>query len=270
LSMFLYFAIYYSQAVGQDLTLISNISCKLISYSLRVTNQIGAWLCVFLTIDRLVSICYQNKFEILKNKLKLSGLLLAMFFILALLNMPSFFLNLNITTTINRTTNSTKTTRTCTADSDIIRARDTIVLVVRYAVPICLTTILNVFLIYKLFQIKRKINTASKKDYIFALSVSGLNTLFVVSLLPNFLAILYLNMIQYEQTSLIGSRKLQMANLYNLIGILLGTLNCCLNLFVILIFNRLFRSEFINLIKEKFLHIKNKASTSIFRSNSNI
>jgi hypothetical protein len=252
---FLYFAIYYNQAVGQDLTLISTASCKIVSFLVRLTTQILSWLFVFLTIDRVVSIYYQNRFDILKNRTKLSVLMLIILILLAIINIPNFFYYLNIATSItNVTTNSTTSTRTCTADSNIVRTRDTIALVVRYVIPLTLTTILNVFLIYKLLKIKNRANTANTRDYIFALSVSGLNILFILSLLPNFMAIVYLNVIQYEQLSVIGSRKLQMGNLYNTIGILMTSLNNCLNIFVIFIFNRLFRKEFMNLIKEKFVH----------------
>ena len=262
LTMLLYFAIYFSQAIGQDVALISNSSCKFFTFSLRLSTQILSWLCVFLTIDRVVSIYYQNKFQILKNRIKLFGLISLMTIGLVILNTPNFLYYLNTAAVINTTANSTKITRSCTADSPVVRARDTIVLLVRYAIPLCVTTVLNAFLIYKLFKIKNNVNSVGRKDYIFALSLTGLNALFITSLLPNFSVLIYLNTIQYEQKSLLGTRKLEMANIYNLIAIIITTLNSCLNIFVILIFNSLFRREFRNLIRESFRILKNKISIS--------
>ena len=63
---------YFSQSIGKDLTLTSDFSCLFLSFCMRLFTQMSTWMNVLVTVDRMISITYPNKFPFLKNKYKLS------------------------------------------------------------------------------------------------------------------------------------------------------------------------------------------------------
>jgi hypothetical protein len=59
---------YYSVTTNQDVSLISNFSCVLMTYSNRITLQMSSWANVLITFDRLLCVTYRNKFAFMKKK----------------------------------------------------------------------------------------------------------------------------------------------------------------------------------------------------------
>ena len=94
-------------ANGNDLTLISDFSCIFLAFALRVFAQLSSWMNVFVTVDRIVSITYPNKYPLLQNKKRLSLLILIQFILLCIINAPNLLFIVQTFSTTNQITNST-------------------------------------------------------------------------------------------------------------------------------------------------------------------
>ena len=238
------FVIFFSQLITDDILLISNFSCKFFSYSLRLVPQWSSWLNVFVTVDRMISLTYPYKYNILKDKVKLLILIVFLFVLLAVLNLPNLLFKLEIGTNLNSTSH-----KHCMANYSIVRARDIIVFLCRNTIPFFLMIIMNSYLIYKLikFKIKYTERKSLKRDFIFSLSIMALNILFLTSFAPNLVALIYLNALDLDSTlsSEFESEKSARALLFLSIGSVISTLDFCFNFFINLVFNKLFRAQFI-------------------------
>ena len=87
------FVYYFSVAINQDVSLISDFLCVLITYSNRITLQMSSWANVLITFDRLLCVTYRNKFAFMKKKKNLLLAFILLFLVLTMLDIPNFFLN---------------------------------------------------------------------------------------------------------------------------------------------------------------------------------
>ena len=243
---------YFSQAIGKDLSLVSDFSCLFLSFSMRLFTQMSTWMNVFVTVDRMVSITYPNRFPVLKNKYKLSLLIFVQFLFICVINIPNLLFKVVTIKTVNPVTNATIITKTCTSSESIVKARDIIVLIFRMALPIFLMITMNIYLMRKLIQEKTKFKrlTELNKEYHFAFSIFFMNVLYTLLLLPNFGAVVYLNIIQYASSAQIGTRDLIVAQFVFAIGVVVASYEFFFTIFVNLLFNKLFKKEFIIFLKQ--------------------
>ena len=136
----------------QDLTTFSIFSCISIMYFLRVSAQMSSWLYVFLSLDRYLCVVHLKKLKfILKDKKKISLILLTLFVTTLVLNSPNFLLSLAYVSAFDSQTNQTQVSVVCTATSSILLIRNMIVIVFRIVLPLILQIIFSALLIYKLF-----------------------------------------------------------------------------------------------------------------------
>ena len=242
---------YLSPKFGEDFLLVSDLSCVFLTFNVRLFAQMSSWLNVFITVDRMVSITYPSKYPFLKNKKKLTLLMLMLFFVLVALNIPNFFFNVETESEFNSTTNLTAVTKYCTSDDLVVRVRDTIVLLFRIALPIFLMVFMNIYLVYKLFKLRGKFRSKSelKKEYIFAVSIFAMNVLYTLSLIPSFVAIIFLNLFDYDETSLIGTKRQTIVQFYFSLAILISSYSVSFPFFINLAFNKIFRSECVYLVR---------------------
>lgn len=260
--IFIGFIIYFTQSIGRDVLLISDFSCKYFSYNLYCFVEMSSCLNIFMTADRMISIAYPNRFRILKDKRKLILLILILFLSLAMLNIPNLLFKVDAFDYYNPLTNETKTLKYCTASLSVVRLRDVVVLIFRYIAPIVLTSVMNAFLLIKVFKVKNRIInhiavvSTNRKEYTFSVSVVALNFLLLISLIPSFMARIYLNTVNYEETDLILTRKVAEARLLSTIGLCLTTINFCFSFVANLAFNRLFKSEFFLMMNKIFKKYK--------------
>jgi hypothetical protein len=161
----------------------------------------------------------------------------------------------------------------CTATKKVNLARDIIVLFFRYFLPIILTIFFNSFLIYKLIRVRKKFRTKAslRREYAFSFSIMALNFLFVLTLTPNLMMLIYVNTIQYELATLRYSKKVVESLFYYSLAALISTFNFCFNILVNLGFNKLFRSEFIGFAKEIifFYRINSNGNQSTSKNSNN-
>jgi hypothetical protein len=105
---------------------------------------------------------------------------------------------------------------------------------------------------YKLVKEKTKFKkiTELKKEYQFAFSIFFMNVLYTLLLLPAFVCLIYLNIIQYAQTSVILSRQLIIAQFAYSASLLIVSFEFLFTFFVNILFNKIFRQEFLVFTKQ--------------------
>ena len=246
------FAIYYTQSTGKDVLLTSIYACTILSFLARLLAQHSSWIYVILVSERLVCVMYPVEYKIFKyKKLIIAVVVSIVFLFLCGLDSPNLLLYL-ATTQTNSSANQTLSTMVCTGDALIIRIRDAVVIAFRMVIPFILTILLNIVLVFKLVKIKTQIRSKDSYmliEYRFAFSIIALNVLFILTLLPNLVALIYLNLAQYDQANLAHTRQVAVANLMLYVGQYISAYNYSFNFFINLRANGVFRKEFFRLIK---------------------
>ena len=241
---------------AQKILLISNLSCVLLAYVLRVFFQLSSWLNVMTTLDRLICLTYPNRFEWIKDPRKLTVAALGLFLGLVLINLPNAWFKLE-----TQTTNAAnETSLLCTANANIVGLRDLIGVSMRFAVPLVFEVLLNVVLIYKLTEQKHKLRIRSRdmtREYRFAFSILILNALYIVTETPNFVMTIYVSASGYNQASEPTTRVQALASLIYYFTLVLILFRCDCLFLVNLLVNKVFRREFVSML----MHSRPKATT---------
>jgi hypothetical protein len=235
----------------QDLTTFSIFSCISIMYFTRVSAQMSSWLYVFLSLDRYLCVVNFKKLKsILKDKKKISLILLTLFVTTLVINSPNFLLSLANVSAFDSQTNQTQVSIVCTATSSILLTRNMIVIVFRIVLPLILQIIFSVLLIYKLFKTRESvaagIDRNMKKEYRFARIIIWLNICFIITQTPFMIATIYFSVLgvravypisETASNSLaISSLVFFMTNVFS--SYMFGSL-----FFVNLLTNRIFKNE---------------------------
>ena len=240
----------------QNFELISNISCILLSYALRVFLQLSSWLNVMTTLDRLICLTYPGRCKWIKDTRKLTVAALGLFLGLVLINLPNAWFKLE-----TQTTNAAnETSLLCTANANIVGLRDLIGVSMRFAVPLVFEVLLNVVLIYKLAEQKHKLRIRSRdmtREYRFAFSILILNVLYIVTETPNFVMTIYVSASGYNQASEPTTRVQALASLIYYFTLVLILFRCDCLFLVNLLVNKVFRREFVSML----MHSRPKATT---------
>lgn len=210
--------------------------CKLLTFSRRFIIHASCWVTVFITIDRYLAICHQNRFKFMSKKSIEALLILAIFLILAVLNIPNFFYYL-----------PPRSGAVCTADQVASMSSEFISILVRNLIPLTLMLILN-FLILRKMKVSSQINhrqnhTFSQREIQFTKSVVAYNVFFSICSFPITIYLILNNIYLYS-----GAYKsdLVLAAAYNLFfNIVLSFSHCkaYLTFFMNVGFNKVFRRE---------------------------
>ena len=235
------FVIYYTKSKGNDIRSHSTFVCQSLSFIVRALVQLSSWIYVITVSERLIWISYPleyRRFKYKKEALTLAVLLA--FFFLCGLNSPNFWLKLVVTQT-NSSANQTLNGMVCTGDAQVIEIRDTVVILFRMILPFILTLLLNIVLIVKLIRVKKMLtnrDTFMLRECKFALTLIVLNVLFILTLIPTIIALIYSNMM---------TNIPEMVNFVRHLSQLISSYNYCFNFFINLITNAMFRREFIKI-----------------------
>ena len=257
--MFAY-VLYFPESIGaSDIILASYYSCILISFCARVFIQMSSWLNVMVSVDRTICISYPNKFNFIKDKKIITWIVLALFLLMCGLNVPNLYFSIGTQTIFisNETSNQT----ICGATYEIVLVKYTIIILMRVVLPIVLTVLSNVILIYKLFKSRKNLNITKSlnKDYQFAFTIIMLNFFFIITELPFVLGTMYMfvsnnedlnytiSLIYFEQA------KLVFISTFMFSTYMLGSI-----FFVNLIFNKIIQKEI------KHIFFRNKTNPSSF------
>lgn len=252
------FLIYFSKTTGKDITFGLNSYCAFFSFMSRFLAQYVSWIYVTLVLETLLSVTHPIKYKNAKHKKTLVGcFLFGIMVILGVLNTPNLMLKYSgfDNTKYNFGFN---TDIVCTGDTLLIRMRDLVIIMFRMVLPFILSLVFNILLIRKLIKFKKQFvktkNSTIKKEYKFAITTIILNFLFIATLFPTLVALVYLNINQYEQ---IGQTK-SLANAYFIFFISqsLACYNYSANFFINMITNQTFRLEFLKSIQLVFTNVK--------------
>ena len=129
------------------------------------------------------------------------------------------------------------------------------VILFRMILSFILTLILNIVLIVKFIRVKKMLTNRDVfklREFKFAISLIVLNLLFILTLIPAIVALVYSNIV---------TNTPEMVNFVRHLSQLISSYNYCFNFFINLITNAMFRREFIKIFNfNKLLFIPFKIS----------
>ena len=165
---------------------LSNFTCKISNFIEYYNFSIPAWLTVFISIDRFITIAYPDKF-LIKNRFKFQ---LQIFFSIAIFNfffyLPILLFHLEKSETFNNQTNMTEIEYTCEGVGIWFYLLD---LFQSILLPFTLMILTSIFTIKKVFDSRKLINNNKykSKDIKFATITIITNFLFLAYSVPYFI-----------------------------------------------------------------------------------
>ena len=259
---YLYF---FPLAYGQNLVLMSDFVCVAISYATRVFFQMSSWISVMITLDRTICVTFPMKFRFITDKRTLTWIALSILGVITLLNAPNLWLRVQTQTLKNPITNKTSLNVQCTTSANIVSFKDLIGTIVRFCIPLVLELLFNTVLIYKLIKQRKQVCVSRdmKREYRFAFNIVVLNVLFFITETPNFILTIYMSVMGYSQPNVVITRNVAIANLAYALSISLMSYRCVCLLYVNLLVNKLFRSQFFDMFAMTWSFV----SKRIFKKN---
>ena len=244
----------------QNFELISNISCILLSYALRVFLQLSSWLNVMTTLDRLICLTYPGRCKWSKDTRKLTVAALGLFLGLVLINLPNAWFKLE-----TQTTNAAnETLLLCTANANIVKLRDFLGVSMRFAVPFVLELLFNVVLIYTFIAQKKTLSICTRdmtREHRFAFTILILNALYFVTDTPSIVMTILLNLSGFNQKIKPTTRVQALMSLAYTFTLGLLLYRCTCLFFVNLLVNKVYRREMFSML----MHPKVKAKAKEFK-----
>jgi len=255
LALIVSFIAYFPITVSSEWSLISSLSCKLITFFLRIFTQVPSWLQVMVSFDRMLSVKYPNRFLILNKKAILTCLIGIIILFIMVISIPIIYMDIVVEQIFNSTTNTSSTKKTCTASVELLLARDLIGLSSRTIIPFIFMITFNIIIIRKLLKTKWSIfknksqqnirKRSNKKEYQFAFSIIAINISFLVILSPltigqilKYIFMMGLNVEQQKVSVIVAT-----LDYFCFISVYIVLLNNAFSFFINLIFNKLFRKE---------------------------
>jgi hypothetical protein len=202
--IFACFLTLYPQPFGMsNLLITSPLACKLIPFFARIFTQLGAWINVSMSFDRLIVMYYKNmeaykkRPDIIKNKKNLSLIFFLLTILIGIISFPSLLYEVRVS---NNATNVT--VLMCAPPStNIGLLRDLIPLFVRIVIPSVIQIIMSVILVNKLLKLKINVNTLSlKREYKYTITIIVLNIVFIFTDLMVIASLISINVYGYNQT----------------------------------------------------------------------
>ena len=221
---------------GRSLTSNSEFACRFIQFFRRFVFNSSAWITVMITFDRFIFICYGNnqRFNIVKKKKTLTGIILAIFVFIAVLNIPAFFFYIS-------------RTGSCTITPLLDSIVDTLSILMRTILPFCIMLILNIIMIRKIFHTSRSTfnqNPLFKKEFQFTAAVMAYDFYFFFLNFP-----LCIYNVFYDVNEIMGTlndNQTVFSASYSLVSAIANSLSLCvqtLSIFSYFVFNKLYRQE---------------------------
>lgn len=254
-----------------NIDVTSNVVCKLIEYSVYVSGSISMWLLALTALDRLLTIVFPSRFDILKKRSTQTVLVVCVIIYCVGLFMPMpISYNLMEDVTPVNGTNLTNTVKSCTildpSNAKIIYWISVInTFAVTFVINNCLVVVIIVFIFMSRNKFKaasmenNKENKRASKDRKFAVNSIVLNLKCFLCKLPILVLLListYLNI----PPDAVGM-------LFN-IGVFIYTLDNTCPFFVNIMVNSIFYEEFIRYFSFN-INTNANANTKSKNNNSN-
>lgn len=230
----------------------SDLTCRLLNFLRRFTIHASSWIAVIITFDRITFVLYghSNRFRFLKSKINITCIILVIFTIIAIVDVPNLFHSIN-------------QKGACKPDFLVKISSDIISIFVRTYIPFGLMVIFNTIMIRKILQRKRIVanqSANSRKETQFTLAVIASNAYFLILNLP--LSLIY---IFYDVNLYSGAfvNRSSFFDKYLLANTIINDIAACeqtFSFFIYLAFNKLFRNTFFSIIGRIFRSRSNNLS----------
>lgn len=242
-----------SSLFGYDLSLSSDLCCKLYFYLRRNIRELAPTIECLLSFDRFINVCYPKRFNIFANKIFRLKLILFVLFVLAVLNIENLFFYLNVKYT-NSSGGKIREIRVCTASESILIASDMISAVLRTFIPFVIMTVLSTCIITKVIAIKRNLNKSKKhksmkKEYQFTITIISMNISFLLMSLPEAIGYILKNFYFLQSSN--NDESYYIVNFVFKISYIVSTSHYCVLFFFNFFHNILFRNEIFSLFRFK-------------------
>ena len=246
---------------------LSDPLCKFIKFIRRYPLHLSSWMPVLITFDRFIYIFYGNtdKFKFMKKKLNLTGIILVMFAILAIANIPNCFFYLPDRLIYPNGTLGPATF--CTASFPIILESDIVSTFLRTYIPLTLMVFLNYLMIRKIFNKSRAAfnqNSLSRKEYQFTFAAMAFDVYFFCI---NFPFSVYYTI--YDINNYMGTLKGEFGAYYQLLYTIffnISFLQQTFSFFMNLAFNKLFRQKLLHMTGKVNLFSTSRVQPSTMKS----
>nr|QVK45688.1 G protein-coupled receptor [Proales similis] len=168
----------------------SDFLCRVLTFLRRFILHASSWMTLFITFDRFMAVRMPTKLtELRKNKLHLSLVILAMFALIALVDVENLFYYLEQTEVVRG--NQTTVQSVCTASPLVYALSDIISIVMRTYVPFVLMTVFDALIVRRIVQSKNKSNRSSgRREKHFTAVVLAYNCVFFALNFP--LSVIYI------------------------------------------------------------------------------
>ena len=222
---------YIQSAFNYNLKTSSDLSCKIVSYSVYSTISISTWIMVYVLLDRFVSIKFNKKFQFLHDfKFK--------FFILSSIHLISFCIYIPVVIDNQLTSKYLDFNETLIMYQCDLKSLDKLIsiidLIYSTLTPFILMIVFSILSIFVIFKSRIRLQSQNtrknrlRKDIYFAFTSIILNFVFLATNLPITLVLL----IQPDDDDFID----------NLVYI-----NCSISIFIHIFTNKIFYREFLAL-----------------------
>lgn len=236
---------------GISLPSQNDSSCKFLTFLRRFILHASSWMAALITIDRFVFVLFghNERFKFMKSKLYLTAIILVIFTIIAILDIPNLFFYIKA--------------GACTADFTATISSDIISIFLRTYIPFAIMIMCNLLMIHKIFKNKRaalKVASTSKqssysmsrRELQFTLAVIAYDIYFFFFNFP--LSIYYIMVDINTYSGVINTDPVFKAS-YSVASAITASISFCVQAFSIItyiIFNKLFRQEFLYLVGSFF------------------
>lgn len=222
------------------------LGCRLTQFTIRVSYATVSWLNYLITLDRLIYILFNHRYNMLVNKYSVSEAILLMYGFLILANSPNFWFK-GIVFVENSSNNATVIL--CFATQQVVYVREFLAQIVGIYLPIFLMVSTNALLIYKVWHLKKKLNKLKDFKFLFSLILS--NIIFILGLLPlSILLIFYLIFMMYPAVKLQFPFFDRYSRLFDNVARITSCFNFSLGIFFPILINPVLRQEFLNMFTE--------------------
>ena len=265
LSLFFFFFIQQSSIVFHiDLSIQTDVGCKLFMFTRRVMRELTPIIETIMTFERFITIYYPKKFTFFQNKMFILKLICFVLFVYAIISFENLLYELQITEkssyqVVNETTVWTNTTsKSCTGSLLVTVSSDLISATLRAVIPFAFMLVFNVLMARKVMRRKSIVmkNQSIRKERQFTRIVLSLNMVFLVMNFPEVIGYGLRNgLLVFNKPS---NLTLQIVNLYWAIAYIISTSHYIVSIVTNLVFNRIFRFELL-----KFLFLGKLINTRV-------